>query len=72
MRARKPWVRACLSLPGWKVRFMAKPEEFDGKRSGKVVYFPCFCQEDYPWRVAARRVDSQLPRSKIKVRNRPT
>jgi len=23
MRARNPWVRACLRLPGWKVRLVA-------------------------------------------------
>jgi hypothetical protein len=65
MRARKPWVRACLRLPGWKVRFMAKPGKFDGKRSGKVIDLGRFCQEDRPWRAAVRRVDWQVLRSEI-------
>jgi len=35
IRARKPWVRARLSLLGWKVRFMAYSEGNMDKKVGK-------------------------------------
>lgn len=70
IRARKPCVRACLSLPGWNVRFMAKPfgNGNGEQRSGKIVDCRWFCQGNRAWRSALRQVDCGMPRMKIDER----
>jgi hypothetical protein len=44
MRARKPCVRARLSLLGWKVRFMVAPKGMDVKRLRSMLVFCHQCQ----------------------------
>jgi hypothetical protein len=40
MRARKPCVRACLRLPGWKVRFMTFAQKGRVKRGNDTGAAP--------------------------------